>query len=276
MRTLLLATLLSVAACGDAVSSHGRAAHDAAPSPAQSPKTNFTGVTWGNPTQRGIVKGYIQKLTDEPRSVPGYNETRGGAGAFEALPGGVVEEYISSIIACSERFLPSSLPDEQKWALVACDISAESAFKVGTSGMNTNPSYGVSGGGQQVTPSIWNPMFQKRANIVGLTHYDGKPWVPADTTMDMPATSIWDNMHIANWAISEQAKSCAGNPGAKEHGEDVGSCPATWWTGLYCWVSGYPACRSNGDKAQSDHYRAMQTADLNLLGLPASLLDTSF
>lgn len=255
------------------------AAAPAAPTSAPATKASSPPAQAGTTAGADVkaeIKDVIKKLMNVPRQVPGYNETRGGPGNFEQLPAAVLDEYVASILDCAERFLPKSLPLSAKVALLAADISAESAFRVGTAGMNPNPQYGMSVGVQQVTPSIWVPMFKERANLPGLTHYDGSPWNPADTTMESPSTSIWDNMHIANWAISEQAKSHAGNPGAQARGEDVGTCPATWWTGLYCWVSGYPACRCNGDQAQSQHYRAMQTADLKVLGLDPALLDSAF
>ena len=230
------------------------------------------------------ISGWIETLMDTPRQVPADNlhqaETRGGPGNYAKLADKDKAEIIAGIIYCAKTFLPQHISLAERAALICVDISAESAFRIGTSGMNPNAAAGLSTNLQQVTGSIWIPEFQKRGRVDGLHHYDGSSWNPADTQINSATDSLWDGLVLANWAISEQAKSGAGNPRAAEFGEDVGSLPHTWETGLASWCVGYPAARKGpGDpdwEQQMPHYYNMQRTDLKLIGFPESLLAAEF
>ncbi len=237
--------------------------------PVTSTATSSAPTTSGTSDQANVVRTYMKTILDTPHQ-NSTGEVRGSPGTYEALASAAVEEYVASTIDCANRYLPSTLTFEQKVALILADINAESAFNPGTTAGNGQ--YGSSVGPQQVTPSIWVPMFANHASGSNLTFYSGAVWSPAATTDAEAATSIWDNMHIANWAIGVQAQ----NGGQDANVGPGGPMPRTWWTGLYCWVSGYPAAQSGGDVQQSSHYRAMQQADLQLLGFSPGLIDTSF
>ena len=240
-----------------------------ASTPVASAPVSSTPTTTAPNDQASLVRTYMKTILDTPHQ-NATGETRGYPGAYEALPSAAVDEYVASTIDCANRYLPGSLTFAQKVALILVDINAESAFNPATTAGNGQ--YGSSVGPQQVTPSIWVPMFAKHASGSNLAFYNGSVWSPAATTNAEAATSIWDNMHIANWAISVMAQ----NGGQDPNVGPGGPMRRTWWTGLYCWVSGYPAAQAGGDVQQSSHYRAMQQADLQLLGFSPGLLDTSF
>ena len=278
---LSIALALSLSACGwfDKDDPQHDVTPHAVPTADPAAPTAFTGKTWGFPAQRDTVRGYIQKLMDESRVVPDTAAKKGGPrgspGSFAKLSGPDREEFVSAIIHGAERFLPKSLKDEEKWALVCAEISIESAFVPGTRGVNPGDNSKISVSPLQITiPGMWDDIFKQYAKLPGLTHYDGKPWDPKDTTDDMLEHSIWDGITASLFCITEQ-----GRRGCPDwFGGPDGPCPKSMRTSFLAWVIGAPALKTpGGDLAgQRDAYIASISTDLKLLGFSETLIDAAF
>ncbi len=253
----------------------------AQPQPAQQP----TAGPFGTPEQRQVVREYMRRLMDETRIVPDTAAKKGGPrgspGSFAKLSGEQVEEFISAIIYGAARYMPKSLTDEQRWALVCAEISIESAFQVATSGVNPGDGRYVSVGPLQLTisntpgvPGMWEDIFRQYAPGDGLIHHDGSPWNPKDTSVDALRTSIFDGVVAALWCITEQ-----GRRGCPEWmGGPDGPCAKDMQTAFLGWVIGCPATKTpGGDLAgQRDMYLASISTDLKMLGFDPGLIQTVF
>lgn len=231
---------------------------------------------FGNSQDRDTVRGYMQKLMNVTRTVPDTAARKGGPrgspGSFEKLSQQQVDEFISAIIYGSKLFMPKSLSLDKQTALVCAEISIESAFQVGTSGVNPGDNSKRSVGPLQLTLGIWDDIFRQYANL-NIKHYDGSAWNSKDTNSDALANCIFDNIVASLWCICEQ-----GRRGCPEwFGGPDGPCPKTWRTSEIAWVCGQNAMRNNTDlDGQREMYIASETVDLQLLGLDVSLLDTQY
>lgn len=287
-RWLLAADGANVAAPGAAAPAAGTAVKPAPAAAVQpAPSSAASAGTPAGPSSstalssdhKAMLTAWMQKLMDVPHMVEGNRGLRGQAGQFAKLTAAQVDEFVAAIAYCADHFMPQHLPFEDRAAIVAAEISAESAFQPGTSAPNPgrNDPTVRSVGVLQVTPQIWVPLFQKRCDVPGLRHYDGSPWNPQDTTMESMSTSIWDNAVVAMWAVQGQALSGAANPRASAFHEQTGPCPKTPWTGQYCWVAGFPAAASGGDLAnQKDGYRAMIRSDIAFVGRDPGIIDQPY
>lgn len=234
--------------------------------------------------RKAVVIEYMRKLMDETRTVPDTAAKKGGPrgspGSFAKLSSAQVEEFAAAIIYGAKRYLPQSLKDEERWALVCAEISIESAFQPGTKGVNPGDNSKVSVGPLQLTlPGMWDDLFRQYASGDGLVHYDGSPWNPKDTKNEALENSIYDGIVAALWCITEQ-----GRRGCPDwFGGPDGPCPKNMHTSFLAWVIGGPALKSGGDLGsydgsggQRDAYLASIGTDLKLLGFDVSLINTAF
>lgn len=280
---ILPIALALLTACGQDRSLFQKPRCDVAPAK-DVPHTAFANGQWGTQAQRDTVRTYIRRLMDESRIVPDTAAKKGGPrgspGSFAKLAPGQVEEFITAIIKGSELFMPKSLKDEERWALVSAEISIESAFVPGTSGPNPgDPSKRSVGPLQLTLPQMWDDTFRQYANLPGLTHFDGSPWDTKTTDNGALQTSIHDGIIAGLYCITEQ-----GRRGCPDwFGGPDGPCPKNMHTAFLGWVIGCPAVKSGGDLGsydgsggQRDAYIASISTDLQMLGFSPELINTAF
>ena len=287
LRALAAATslLLPMAACGldDLLGRGSDAPRATVPVVDQGSCSGAPGAA--TEAQKATVREMMRRLMDETRIVPDTAAKKGGPrgspGSFAKLSEAQVDEFVTAIIQGAKLFLPQSLKDEERWALVAAEISIESAFTPGTSGTNPGDTSKVSVGPLQLTlPGMWDDIFRQYANIPGLTHYDGSPWDTKTTDNEALKTSIYDGVIAALWCITEQGR--RGCPDWFGQPSD-GPCAKSMRTAFLAWVIGGPALKSGGDLGsydgsggQRDAYLASIETDLKLLGFGVELIDAKF